>query len=137
MDNNNEVVNNVVENPVINAGVVETVAENIQQAIQPVQEQLPAVVENVQKTFLGLNQQQWKDAGVITGIGAGSILIFEGGKALVRKIPGLVEFGKNLFKAAKGAKLETEKPTAEAPQTAPAENPVPAATTEVPATPQK
>lgn len=137
MDNNNEVVNNVVENPVINAGVVETVAEHIQQAIQPVQEQLPAVVENVQKTFLGLNQRQWKDAGVITGIGAGSILIFETGKALVRKIPGWIETGKNRLKTAKGVKLETEKPAAEAPQTAPAENPVPAATTEVPATPQK
>lgn len=129
---NNEVVNNVVENQVV-PEIVETANEAVQ-AIQPVVNQLPAVAS--EKTYLGFTSRQLKDGAVVTGIGVGSVLIFEGVKSLIKHIPGWFESGKNMWNAAKtGSKPQAEQPNQQTTVPPTPEQPAPA-TTEVPATPQ-
>ena len=92
----NTVVTNVVE-PTVPA-VVEEAVQNVQAAIQPVVPPTIVVPQmNTQKTFLGLNERQIKDATVIGGISVTSILAFELGKKVVKSIPNVKRKAKEIW----------------------------------------
>lgn len=96
----NTVVTNVVE-PTVPA-VVEEAVQNVQAAIQPVVPPTIVVPMNNQKTFLGLNERQIKDATVIGGISVTSIVAFELGKKLVKAIPNAKKKAKEIWNVLTG-----------------------------------